>query len=78
MKGKVVTDGTGSMYMDLYTHCSVNNEKMQEVGKLPTKSPQLAKWSGCHLDQELAMRKLIKDSLARLREKERAASVIAT
>ena len=74
MEGKVVADETGVVYMDLYT---CKNEKTQ-VEKASSKSPQLAKWSGCHLDQQLAMRKLITDSLARLREKERVASAIAT
>ena len=78
MKGKVVMDETGVVYMDMYTQCpKVKNDKIQ-VGKQPTKSPQLAKWSGSHLNQELAMRKLIMDSLARLREKERVVSVVAT
>ena len=75
MEGKVVTEETGSVYMDLFTEG--RNVKMQ-VGEPSSKSPHLAKWSACHLDQEFAMRKLIMDSLARLREKERVASVIAT
>jgi len=76
MKGRVVADDTGPVYMDLYTnHPRVNNEKVQMV-KPSSKSLQPAKLSGCYLDQELATRKLILGSLARLREKERGVSII--
>jgi len=76
MKGRIVTDETGLVYMDLYTqYPKLRNGNVQMV-KPSSESLQPAKLSGCHLAQELATRNLILGSLARLREKERGISIV--
>jgi len=78
MKGFVGEDEEGHVYMDLYTrNFRVKSEKMI-TGKIASKTALQRTHPSCVLEHELAMKKLVRDSLAKLREKERRDTLILT